>query len=883
MRNRHIYKWLDMTTKRMLINATQKEELRVALVSGQRLYDLDIEEKGKSQKKASIYKGKVTRVEPSLEAAFVDYGSGRHGFLPIKEVAKEYFQTKNFEKGRPSIKEALRPGQELIVQIDKEERGNKGAALTTMISLAGCYLVLMPNNPRAGGISRRIEGEERDELKSALNQLPIPKEMGLIIRTAGLGRSIEELKWDLEVLMSQWQAIQSVASNNSSPFLIHQDNDVIIRAIRDYLRPEIGEIIVDTEQTFEQVKNHLNMVRPDFVNRLKLHNGDTPLFTSFQIESQIESAYQREITLANGASIVIDPTEALVAIDINSAKATEGSDIEETALQTNLAAAAEIARQLRLRDMGGLIVIDFIDMLSSKHQRMVENKLKEEFTHDRARIQMGRLSRFGLLEMSRQRLRPALSDSSLIPCPRCSGHGTIRTTPSVALSLIRVIEEEVRKDRTARVHVQVPVEVASYLLNEKRKSLSKLETSYDVNIIIIPNKYLETPHYHLQWFKRDDVLQAKAKHSYQQVTDKPIDIIESSHVVPNATDTEPALKDFAPRTPAPTGITRRDEGIIKRIWSAVFGASSAKKDDESDSDNDGSGKSQSHRHHTGGKYQRGRKDNRKRHGHNRRQNRQDNRKPKRESDQHAAKQRSQGQDLDNQQSSNQSRQRRRPDQDNAASPAKDQKRTGGQRNQRSKAPTQKQAHEDKAIIEQAAVQSPQADVEKVPLQQPPRNKETRHSATESNAPQHDNLDRAKQNSALATGNTQPLEAEKAPSHSEEPQAVISQFAKAKVVEKAVPKTADKRFNQTSFTQLSEQQMASALVTLPESMKLSEQESAALSQVVTVKESQEVREALPKIQSTLLPSSAAKESAPIQQKQESELEMAVENKESQESS
>lgn len=883
MRNRHIKKWLDMTTKRMLINATQKEELRVALVSGQRLYDLDIEEKGKSQKKASIYKGKVTRVEPSLEAAFIDYGSGRHGFLPIKEVAKEYFQTKNFEKGRPSIKEALRPGQELIVQIDKEERGNKGAALTTMISLAGCYLVLMPNNPRAGGISRRIEGEERDELKSALNQLPIPKEMGLIIRTAGLGRSIEELKWDLEVLMSQWQAIQSVASNNPSPFLIHQDNDVIIRAIRDHLRPEIGEIIVDTEQTFEQVKNHLNMVRPDFVNRLKLHNGDTPLFTSFQIESQIESAYQREITLANGASIVIDPTEALVAIDINSAKATEGNDIEETALQTNLAAAAEIARQLRLRDMGGLIVIDFIDMLSSKHQRMVENKLKEEFTHDRARIQMGRLSRFGLLEMSRQRLRPALSDSSLIPCPRCSGNGTIRTTPSVALSLIRVIEEEVRKDRTARVHVQVPVEVASYLLNEKRKSLSKLETNYDVNILIIPNKHLETPHYHLQWFKRDDVSQAKAKHSYQQVTDKPIDMIEPSHRAPNASDTEPALKDFAPRTPAPSGITRRDEGIIKRIWSAVFGASSAKKEEESDSGKGGSGKSQSHRHHKGGsKYQRGRKDNRKRHGHNRRQNRQDNRKPKRDSDhQHAAKQRNQGQDSDNQQPSNQPRTRHRQDHDNAASPAKEQKRAGGQRNQRSKAPAQKQSHEDKAI-EQAAVRNPQADLERVPEQQPPRTKETRKATAEDKVPQHDNRDRAKQNGAIATGNVQSSEAEKAPSHAEEPQVVISQFAKAKVVEKAEPKTVDKRFNQTSFTQLSEQQMASAMVTLPESMKLSEKESAAMSQVVTLKESQEVRKALPKIQSTLLPPSAAKESSPIQQKQASELEMAVENKESQES-
>lgn len=481
--------------KRMLINATQKEELRVALVDGQRLFDLDIESPGHESKKANIYKGRITRIEPSLEAAFVDYGAERHGFLPLKEIAREYFPEGYTYQGRPSIKEVLREGQEVIVQVEKEERGSKGAALTTFISLAGSYLVLMPNNPRAGGISRRIEGDERTQLKAALSTLELPQGMGLIVRTAGVGKSAEELEWDLNVLLNHWGAIKQASDSNAAPFLIHQESNVIVRAIRDYLRRDIGEILIDSNTIFERAQAHIQLIRPDFMNRVKKYDGEVPLFSHYQIESQIESAFQREVRLPSGGSIVIDPTEALTSIDINSARATKGSDIEETALNTNLEAADEIARQLRLRDLGGLVVIDFIDMTPVRHQREVESRLRDAVRLDRARVQIGRISRFGLLEMSRQRLSPSLAEASHHICPRCTGTGVVRDNESLALSVLRLIEEEALKDNTAQVLAIVPVPIASYLLNEKRRSVNHIEKNQEVKITVVPNSDMETPHF----------------------------------------------------------------------------------------------------------------------------------------------------------------------------------------------------------------------------------------------------------------------------------------------------------------------------------------------------------------------------------------------------
>ncbi|CAM6503956.1 ribonuclease E [Leclercia adecarboxylata] len=483
--------------KRMLINATQQEELRVALVDGQRLYDLDIESPGHEQKKANIYKGKITRIEPSLEAAFVDYGAERHGFLPLKEIAREYFPSNYNAHGRPNIKDVLREGQEVIVQIDKEERGNKGAALTTFISLAGSYLVLMPNNPRAGGISRRIEGDDRTELKEALASLELPDGMGLIVRTAGVGKSAEALQWDLGFRLKHWEAIQKAAESRPAPFLIHQESNVIVRAFRDYLRQDIGEILIDNPKVLELARQHIAALgRPDFTSKIKLYTGEIPLFSHYQIESQIESAFQREVRLPSGGSIVIDSTEALTAIDINSARATRGGDIEETAFNTNLEAADEIARQLRLRDLGGLIVIDFIDMTPVRHQRAVENRLREAVRQDRARIQISHISRFGLLEMSRQRLSPSLGESSHHVCPRCSGTGTVRDNESLSLSILRLIEEEALKENTKEVHAIVPVPVASYLLNEKRAAVSAIEARLSgVRCVIVPNDQMQTPHY----------------------------------------------------------------------------------------------------------------------------------------------------------------------------------------------------------------------------------------------------------------------------------------------------------------------------------------------------------------------------------------------------
>ncbi|WP_251359935.1 ribonuclease E [Kangiella sp. TOML190] len=496
--------------KRMLINATHhNEEMRVALVDGQRLYDLDIELAGREQKKGNIYKGKVTRIEPSLEAAFVDYGAERHGFLPLKEVAREYMHNPP-SRGRPSIKDALKEGQELIVQIDKEERGNKGAALTTSISLAGSYMVLMPNNPRAGGISRRIEGDDRQELKSVMSQLNVPKGMGCIIRTAGVGKDFEEINGDFSYLLNFWNTIKQEAEKRPAPFFIYQESNVINRAIRDYLRPDIGEILVDRQEVYELAKSELAKQRPDFVRKIKLYQDDIPLFNRYQVESQIESAFQREVRLPSGGSVVFDQTEALLSIDINSARATKGGDIEETALHTNKEAAEEIARQLRLRDIGGLIVIDFIDMGPPRNQREVENVLRSSVKRDRARIQIGRISKFGLMEMSRQRLRPSLEESSQHVCPRCTGHGVIRGTDSLGLSILRLVGDEAMKESTAEVQVIAPVELATFLLNEKRRKIEQIEKQQKVRIIVVPNPHMETPHYEVLRVKGDETHQGSS-------------------------------------------------------------------------------------------------------------------------------------------------------------------------------------------------------------------------------------------------------------------------------------------------------------------------------------------------------------------------------------
>ncbi len=539
--------------KRMLINATQPEELRVALVDGQKLYDLDIESGSREQKKANIYLGKITRVEPSLEAAFVDFGAERHGFLPMKEISREYFsKSGNDTKGRVSIKDVIREGQEVIVQVDKEERGNKGAALTTFVSLAGRYLVLMPNNPRAGGISRRIEGEERSQLKEALSQVEIPNQMGAIVRTAGIGRSSEELQWDLEYLMQLWASIKDASNTKTAPVLIYQESNVIIRAIRDYLRQDIGEVIIDDPKVKEEALTFIQHVMPGYEHKVKLYDEETPLFNRFQIESQIETAFQREVRLPSGGSIVIDPTEALVSIDINSARATKGGDIEETALHTNLEAADEVARQLRLRDIGGLIVIDFIDMTPVRNQREVENRIREALKMDRARVQSGRISRFGLLEMSRQRLRPSLGETSGIVCPRCSGQGTIRDVGSLALSIMRLIQEEAAKDRTAEIRTIVPVPVATYLLNEKRNNISELEAHYKTKVVIIPNPNLETPHYEVERFRDDstEALQAGTA-SYELAADDSDGDIEEFIAPSIPARQEAVVKTVTPSKPAP--------------------------------------------------------------------------------------------------------------------------------------------------------------------------------------------------------------------------------------------------------------------------------------------------------------------------------------------
>ncbi len=556
----------------MLINATQQEELRVALVDGQKLYDLDIESPGHEQKKANIYKGTITRVEPSLEAAFVDYGADRHGFLPLKEIAKTYFPKNYRYDGRPSIKEVISEGTEVIVQIDKEERGQKGAALTTFISLAGSYLVLMPNNPRAGGISRRIEGDERTELKAALSELELPDGMGLIVRTAGVGKSPEELKWDLGVLVHHWEAITNAANSKPAPFLIHQESNVIVRAIRDYLRRDVGEILIDDKEIYSKALQHIELVRPDFVSRVKQYTGEVPLFSHYQIESQIESAFQREVRLPSGGSIVIDPTEALTSIDINSARATKGGDIEETAYNTNLEAADEIARQLRLRDLGGLVVIDFIDMTPVKHQREVENRMKDAVRSDRARIQLSKISRFGLLEMSRQRLRPSLGESAHHVCPRCDGHGTIRGVESLALSVLRIIEEECIKDNTGQIEAQLPVAVATYLLNEKRSSIQTLEKRHKVNLVLIPNPNLDTPKFQILRRKSGDVSNDMS-HAVELISDQ--DSTTETAANKTVKREEPMLQGMKAPNQAPPALAPVTEkttpGLLTKIGKFISG------------------------------------------------------------------------------------------------------------------------------------------------------------------------------------------------------------------------------------------------------------------------------------------------------------------------
>ncbi|MET0380014.1 MAG: ribonuclease E [Spongiibacteraceae bacterium] len=569
--------------KRMLINATQSEELRVGLVDGQRLYDLDIENTNRQQKKANIYKGVITRVEPSLEAAFVDFGAERHGFLPLKEISREFFYRSPGEiNGRYKIRDVVKEGTEVIVQVDKEERGNKGAALTTFISLAGRYLVLMPNNPRAGGISRRIEGDDRTELRDALSSIEVPDGMGVIVRTAGVGRSPEELQWDLDYLLQLWDAISKAATERAAPYLILQESNVIIRALRDYLRTDIDQVLVDTDEAYEQAMNFVRSVMPNFQSKIRKYQDPVPLFNRYQIESQIETAYQRVVELPSGGSIVIDPTEAMVAIDINSARATKGEDIEETALQTNLEAADEVARQLRLRDMGGLIVIDFIDMSAPKNQREVENRMRDALKADRARVQLGRISRFGLLEMSRQRLRPSLEESNASVCPRCSGQGTIRDTKSLALSIMRLVEEAANKDRTAEIRAIVPVDVASFLLNEKRAMIGSIETRTKVRVVIVPTPALETPHFEVQRL-RDDEIDELSKLSFE-IEPEAHEVVEAREIqTPQAIAQKAAVQFVPPPAPVPATVetvstpvavsapVAKQPGLFGRMVKALFG------------------------------------------------------------------------------------------------------------------------------------------------------------------------------------------------------------------------------------------------------------------------------------------------------------------------
>ena len=630
----------------MLINATQSEELRVALVDGQRLYDLDIENRTREQIKANIYKGKITRIEPSLEAAFVDYGAERHGFLPLKEIAREYFSKKPGDaQGRIKIQDVLSEGQELVVQVEKEERGNKGAALTTFVSLAGRYLVLMPNNPRAGGISRRIEGDDRSELREAMRGLNTPAGMGAIVRTAGIGRSTEELQWDLDNLLNLWSRIKDDADNASAPRFLFQESNVIIRAIRDYLREDVGEVIIDTREAYNLSALFIQQFMPNFHSRIKHYQDPIPLFNRYQIENQIETAFQREVKLPSGGSIVIDITEALVSIDINSARATKGGDIEETAFRTNLEAADEVARQLRLRDVGGLIVIDFIDMNSNKHQREVENRMRDALDVDRARVQVGRISRFGLLEMSRQRLRPSLEETTAKVCPRCSGQGTIRGTRSLALSILRLIEDEAQKEFSAEIRAITPLSVGTFLLNEKRREINDIEQRNNLRVVILPNSNLETPHFEVQRIREQDAVNKEYSYKLSHALSEELTPELETHVKPVPPAAKPSVETLAPSAPAPAPkpaeakpeakqkqgkgnnkqggkshrAAKKQPGLFRRLLNKLLG-----REEEPKTGNKGNNKSQGNRNNRN-RNQRG--DNRNRNQRQRNDNRSRDNKP----------------------------------------------------------------------------------------------------------------------------------------------------------------------------------------------------------------------------------------------------------------
>jgi ribonuclease E len=564
--------------KRMLFNATQPEELRVAIVDGQKLVDLDIETAGKEQRKSNIYKAIITRIEPSLEACFVEYGGTRHGFLPFKEVSPMYYQSG--AGNRPSVKEALKEGQELLVQVEKDERGNKGAALTTYISLAGRYIVLMPNNPNGGGVSRRIEGEDRNELRDVLSQIDVPQGMSIIARTAGIGRNAEELQWDLDYLKQLWDAIEGAAKTEKAPSLIYLESSLVVRAIRDYFNPEIGEILIDTDDIFHQAQAFMGTVMPDHVDRIKRYHDDVPLFSRFQIEHQIESAHARQVNLPSGGAIVIDHTEALTAIDVNSARATRGGDIETTALNTNLEAADEIARQLRLRDLGGLVVIDFIDMEATKNQRAVEDRMRDALHFDRARIQTAKISRFGLLELSRQRLAPSLEEGNHTTCPRCNGIGHIRGTESSALNILRIIQEEAMKDSSAAIHAQVPVDVATFLLNEKRGDINRIEARFKINVTLIPNPHMETPHYTVTRLRQDDITADHLQASYKLV-EKPEEtkaVTAAAQEAAKAQRPQAAVRGITPAQPAP----KHEVKEVKKtsLWNTLFGWLSSSGEEE---------------------------------------------------------------------------------------------------------------------------------------------------------------------------------------------------------------------------------------------------------------------------------------------------------------
>ncbi|MGS2722430.1 ribonuclease E [Porticoccus sp. GXU_MW_L64] len=685
--------------KRMLINATHPEELRVAMVDGQKLYDLDIENRTREQKKANIYKGKITRVEPSLEAAFVDYGAERHGFLPLKEISREYFSKKPNEiQGRIRIQDVVKEGLEVIVQVEKEERGNKGAALTTFISLAGRYLVLMPNNPRAGGISRRIEGEERSELREAMRDLNIPKGMGAIVRTAGIGRSAEELQWDLDYLAQLWATIKNEADSSSAPHFLFQESNIIIRAIRDYLRPDIGEVIIDNQDACNLARAFIQQVMPNFHSKIRDYEDSTPLFTRYQVENQIETAFQREVKLPSGGSIVIDPTEAMISIDINSARATKGSDIEETAFQTNLEAADEIARQLRLRDVGGLIVIDFIDMNASKHQREVENRMRRALDIDRARVQVGKISRFGLLEMSRQRLRPSLEETTSKVCPRCSGQGTIRGTRSLALSILRLVEEEAQKEFSVEIRAITPMEIATFLLNEKRSEISDIEKRNNIRVVVIPNNHMDTPHFEVQRLREQDGV--SKEYSYVLADSITPETVTNDSLAAPVTPTElpkPAVQGMVRTAPAPTpekqpaktkAATNKKPGLLKRILNALFGKEEEPKNTRN---NRGKGRNQQARNRHS---QNRRGDNRNRRG-NQSRNRQ-----AQSHDNRSGRNQNRNQDRGQDRNSNRSSDRNQDRNQNRDNRRQNEQRTQGQ-NKRSQQQVSKPEQQNTADTQQA--------------------------------------------------------------------------------------------------------------------------------------------------------------------------------------